>query len=822
VTLLPTDRTTLPATGRVLDLARHGARPAIRTAEAALSYGELAERVRAVAERLGATRRLVLVEGRNTLDALVAYLGALTAGHVVLLTDPGRDHTELVERYDPDVLVTDRRWEERRHGTAHDLHPDLALLLSTSGSTGSPKLVRLSEANLVANATAIADSLALTPEDRAITSLPLHYCYGLSVVHSHLLIGATVVLTDHSVVDECFWRLARDAGATSLAGVPYTFELLERSGFPDRAPATLRYLTQAGGRMEPEQVRRWADLGRRTGFDLVVMYGQTEATARMAVLDPALTRSRPAAIGRPVVGGSFRIDESGELVYAGPNVMMGYAGRAADLARGPELVELHTGDLAREVDGLFEVVGRRDRTAKLFGLRLDLDRVERLAGHGCRVVVHDETLHAFLTRRRSADRVRSRIVETCGLPASAVRVTTLESMPLTGSGKPDRAALVEHARRLDRPATATGTVTPESLRDDVALVLGRPDATIDSSFTGLGGDSLSYVELATRLSQRLGDLPPDWHTRPLRELAEHARPRRTAKIDTSVVMRAAAIVAIVGTHANLLTIVGGAHLLLVIAGFNFARFQVAADGDRRRRVRHGLTSVAQIAVPAGLWIAGVILVRGFYHWPTAVFLNGLLGSDGWTVDWQFWFLEAIVWATLACVTLLAIPALDRLERRTPYLLPLGLTLVLLGYRFVAVGLTAGVTERYSTPVVAWLFTLGWTAARATSRTQRLVVAALGLAGIAGFFQDDEREILIIVGIAVLACVPSLPVPRPLVPPLTWLAGGSLFIYLTHWQLYPHLEDDHPFWATALSLLLGIVVWRVARPGLQALGRLLRS
>ncbi|HEU5037696.1 MAG TPA: hypothetical protein VFT70_11875, partial [Nocardioides sp.] len=72
------------------------------------------------------------------------------------------------------------------------------------------------------------------------------------------------------------------------------------------------------------------------------------------------------------------------------------------------------------------------------------------------------------------------------------------------------------------------------------------------------------------------------------------------------------------------------------------------------------------------------------------------------------------------------------------------------------------------------------------------------------------------------CVPSLPVPRPLVPPLTWLAGGSLFIYLTHWQLYPHLEDDHPFWATALSLLLGIVVWRVARPGLQALGRLLRS
>ena len=813
---------TTPRTqGRVLDLSAHGERLAVRTDEEELTYLDLADRVGQVAARLGTTRRLVLVEGRNTLEGLVGYLGALTAGHVVLLADPGRDHAELVDRYDPDVLLTEHGWDERRDGTTHELHPELALLLSTSGSTGSPKLVRLSESNLVANAAAIADSLHLTEHDRAITSLPLHYCYGRSVVHSHLLVGASIVLTDVSVVDECFWRLARDAGVTSLAGVPYTFELLERSGFADRAPRTLRYVTQAGGRMAPDRVRAWADLGRRTGFDLVVMYGQTEATARMAVLDPALAHERPEAIGRPIVGGSFRIDEAGELVYSGPNVMMGYAARAADLARGPELVELRTGDLAREVDGLFEVVGRRDRTAKLFGLRLDLDRVERLAGHGCRVVVHDGALHAFLTRRRSADQVRARILETCGLPVSAIRVTTLEAMPLTSSGKPDRAALVEHARRLDRTSTSMGAVTPESLRDDVAVVLGRPDATVDSTFTDLGGDSLSYVELATRLSLRLGDLPSDWHTRPLRELAERARPRRSTRLDTSVVMRAAAIVAIVGTHANLLTIVGGAHLLLVIAGFNFARFQVA-DGDRSRRLRHGLASVAQVAVPASLWIAGVILVRGFYHWPTPFFLNGLLGSNGWTVDWQFWFLEAIVWSTLGAVALLAVPALDRLERRAPYAVPLALTLVLLACRFAEVGLTAGVTERYSTPAVAWLFALGWTAARATTVWQRGLVAGLGLAGVAGFFMDGGREALIILGIAALTFVPTVRVPRAVVTPVTWLAGASLFIYLTHWQVYPHLEDDHPFWATTLSLLLGIAVWRLARPGLQALGRLLRA
>ena len=166
------------APARVLDLARHGDRPAVRTSDEELTYLDLADRAAGVADRLGPTRRLVLVEGSNRLDSLVAYLGALTAGHVVLLADPGRDHAELLERYDPDVVLTTDEWVERRDGTAHDLHPDLSLLLSTSGSTGSPKLVRLSESNLVANATAIADSLGLTPEDREAHQRELLAHYG--------------------------------------------------------------------------------------------------------------------------------------------------------------------------------------------------------------------------------------------------------------------------------------------------------------------------------------------------------------------------------------------------------------------------------------------------------------------------------------------------------------------------------------------------------------------------------------------------------------------------------------------------------------------
>ncbi|GAA1478531.1 AMP-binding protein [Nocardioides aestuarii] len=810
---------------RVLDLRAHGARTAVHTADGRLTYDELADRVDALAERLGDTRRLVLVEGSNTVESLAAYLAAVTAGHVALLTPPGRPARALVDAWDPDVVLG-HAFEERRDGTAHDLHPDLALLLSTSGSTGSPKLVRLSHDNLRSNAASIATYLEITPADNAITSLPLHYCYGLSVVHSHLLVGATLVLTDLSVVDECFWRLAAEARATSFAGVPYTFEQLERSGFADRELPALRYVTQAGGRMAPNQVTRWRDHGRSAGWDLVVMYGQTEATARMAWLPPELAEARPDAVGVPVPGGSFRlepvpeVDEPGvgELVYAGPNVMMGYAAARADLARGRDLVELRTGDLGRCRDGVWEVLGRRGRQAKLFGLRLDLDHLERelpvaLGPAHCLVLDAGDgpALHAFTTRPRSAGPLATSLCEVSGLPASAVRVTTLAELPRTPSGKPCRAALAEHARLARQEAE------PASVRDDYALVLGRPDATDDDSFVSLGGDSLSYVELATRLSTRLGDLPTDWHTRPIGTLAPTPS-RRGTRVDTSVVLRALAIVAVVATHANVWTVVGGAHVLLVVAGWNLARFQLAAS-TRTERLRHGLASLAQLVVPASLWIAGVGLVTGTYTWHAVTYSNGVLGGEQWTPDWEFWFLEAIVWTTAAALALLAVPAVDRLERRAPYRFALGLTLGALAWRYWWVGLEAGPTNRYTIVLAAFFLLLGWTASRADTPARRWTVVALAAVATYGFFGDPWREGLIVAGTAALVLLPTVRLPRCLVAPVCLVASSSLFVYLTHWQVYPHLEDHYPVVATLASFAVGIGVWWLARPALRALGRL---
>jgi len=792
--------------------------------EGAVTYADLAAHVVRRQADLGPVRRLVLLEAANDLESVVTYLAALVGEHPVLLTAPGdtERHADLVDRYRPDAVGAAGVLQELRPGTGHDLHPDLAVLLSTSGSTGSPKLVRLSRTNLVANARSIAAYLGIRDTDRAITSLPLHYCYGLSVLNSHLLSGAGVVLTDLSVADECFWTVAAESRATSLAGVPYTFDLLDASGFRGRDLPHLRYLTQAGGRMDPERVRTYAELGQERGWDLFVMYGQTEATARMAYLPPDLAAARSDAVGVPVPGGSFHlvdtVGEVGELVYRGPNVMMGYAEGPTDLARGAELTELYTGDLARLADdGLWEITGRLGRHAKLFGLRLDLDHVERLLADDARpsrLVVHGERLWAFTDRPRAVVRTRAAVLVHTGLPTSSVRVVRLDAMPRTTSGKPDHAALVAHADRLLAQESATGTaavtagisaeVTAEGIRDLYAVLLGRPDATARDSFVDLGGDSLSYVEASTRLGRLLGTLPPGWQRMNPGQLARtRRRPRRfTVPVDLSALLRALAVTLILVSHADLAQLQGGAHVLLAVAGYNLARFQLGLPG-RAERTRAIARTALTIAVPAALWIGAVAVVAG-YRWQTAFLLNGVTGADHWTDDWQFWFLEALVWGNLAIAGLLAVPWLDRWQRARPFAAAFGVLLACLAVRFALVGVEAGRVERYSTVVVLWCVALGWAAGAATTHRQRALVAAVTVASVLGFFGDGRREAIVIAGILLLLVDRAVPLPRAVAAVVQSVAAASLWIYLTQWQVYPGLEDaGHPYAAVLAAILVGL-------------------
>ena len=809
------------------DLVAHGERVAVVTAGETLSYAQLDYRVRAVAAELGTERRLVMIEAANAVEPLAAYLAALRAGHPVVLV-PGDNHDAvraLASAYDPDVVIVRRHaWsvEERRAGSRHRLHPELALLLSTSGSTGSAKLVRLSRRNLAANAASIARYLGIDERDRAVTSLPMQYCFGLSVVNSHLASGAGLVLTDLSVVDRCFWDLVRASGVTNIAGVPHTYDLLDRVGFAAMSLPDLRFLTQAGGRLDPDTVRRYAALGERRGWRFYVMYGQTEATARMAYLPPALASSRPEAIGVPIPGGSFAIhdpgeDGVGELVYQGPNVMLGYAELPRDLALGRTVAALHTGDLARRApDGLYEVVGRRSRFVKLYGLRIDLDQVERLlAEHGTTAMCDggDDTLVVGVERGVDAGWVGRLAGDTLGLPRAAVRVVELDELPRLGSGKPDYVAVRELAtgRTADVAATADAAASPPpgahrgtraAIGAAFAAVLGTEPGD-DDSFVGLGGDSLSYVEMSIRLEQVLGALPRDWHVTPVSELAALRRRhrRRLRHLETTVVVRAVAIVLVVGTHAGLWYVPGGAHTLLGLAGYNFARFQSRAAST--------VPSIARIALPSMVWIGLADATTGEFGWQHALLLNGQLGGP--SARWSYWYVEALVQILVVLAAVLAVPAVRRTERRWPFGAALVVAAAALTVRFDVVDVTSA-HHRTSRPhEVLWLFALGWAAARATTAGHRMVVSMLVLAAVPGFFGMAQREAIVAGGLLLVAWLPTVPVPRTAGRVVGVVASASLYIYLSHWQVYPPLlRDLGPAQAVIGAVVAGVVVWLVAR------------
>ena len=783
------------------DLQAHGERAAVVTTDGVtLTYRALAHEADRVGEELGGgVRRLVVIRAANTLPSLVAYVGAMRGGHVPLLIED-KHADAMIDVYDPDAVVSaDGAVHHRRppNTSAHTLHPDLALVLSTSGSTGSPKLVRLSHENVTSNAAAIAEYLALGPNDRAMTSLPMHYCYGLSVLNSHLAVGAGVVLSSLSVVDECFWKAFAATGATSFAGVPYTFELLDRIGFGSDArpaPPALRYVTQAGGRLAPEQVRRFAALGQRDGWLLFVMYGQTEATARMAYLPPHLAADHPDCVGVPIPGGRFDLAGDGELVYRGPNVMLGYAFTPADLARGGDVEALHTGDIAELTpEGLYRVVGRRSRIAKPFGVRVDLDAVERRIGNAIAVGNDTGVLVAADPGRHAAARA------LLGLPASAVHTVDLAAVPRLGSGKPDYAAL---ERVLEERRSAPDGDDPTSVIDLFARVLGLSTACVgpDDTFVSLGGDSLSYVETSVALEERLGHLPPGWHTTPIGALSVRTErtdgTRRVPRMETNVVLRAVAIVLIVGSHADLLDLEGGAHALLAVAGFNFARFQLASGQMWR--------SIARIAVPSMAWIGLVAATHEEFALPNVLLVNGLFGSA--QLNWAYWYVEALVHILAVLAALLSVPVIRRFERNHAAASAVTVLAVGLFVRFDVWGWFA-IHHRVNRPQhVLWLFALGWCAAWTKNTAQRAALSLVAAWGVHDYFMMTSRQGIVLAAVLLLAWAPQLPVPRLLHRVIGTLAAASLGIYLTHWEVYPLLEARSHALATVAALAAGVLAY----------------
>lgn len=803
-----------------------------------LSYGALVEHVDAIATRLPAVhtgRRLVHVPLAAERGLVLGYLAVLRAGHVALVTP--FEHTSITSTYPPDLWLRGDGTFDARGDDAeprHLLHPDLAVLLSTSGSTGSPKLVRLSRANLVSNADAIVAALSITPADRAVTSLPLHYCFGLSVLHAQLRAGATAVLWRGSVTEPAFAEEVRANRVSLLPATPHLVDLLDVQGVLDDLPS-LRLLAQAGGALPPTRVRELAARGRADGWGLAVMYGQTEATARMAVLPPELAGRAPDAVGWPIAGSEFRLDTAGveqpadadpadpvgELVFTGPGVMLGYAEHPDDLALGRMHSELRTGDLARiDADGIVRIVGRRSDYVKIMGIRIDLGQVERALGDGgvqCCVTGTDEQLQVTCKAAgRLAGTVQEQAAAAAGLGASVVSVQQVADLPALPNGKIDRRACAALHVTWAHDAADDAADSLAAVTNVLAPLVGRRAIDPARSFAELGGDSFNHVAASLGLTRLLGPLPSDWHHRPVRDLVELAALRRgrpprrrpfVQRVETTVVLRGLAVLTICGTHVGLFRLAGGAHVLLAVAGFLFARYVLAAP-ETADRVRRTARAVIGIGVPAAVVSAVMVFGFGSLDWSSVAMVHWLVRP--WVVS-SFWFIEALLIMLVVTTALLAVPRLSAIYAAHPWRTAITAFALLLAPRYVVLTLFDG-DLRGMPGTVAWLFVAGIAMAVADTRVRRVVTAAAAAAATIGFFPVWERNLIIQGGLVLLALLPSVPVPSVLTRPLGVLAAASLHVYLVQFQMFDFF--DEPVVQFAAGLAGGLVFYAVSAPLLR--------
>lgn len=414
-------------------------------------------------------RSLIFILSENKIGSLLGYTSSLANRIVPLIISAKTEenlYTSLRDIYKPEFLWVPSEMTARLRYevvfTAWDyslvrtdfpkapLYEDLSLLLPTSGSTGSPKLVRHSYRNIGANADNVCRLFGLTEDERAMAILPMHYTMGLSVIASHLLAGATLLLSGRSLLDKGFWTMLKEA--TSFTGVPYSYDILTKMRFTRMDLPNLKVITQGGGKLTEAMWNTLAQYAADNGKQFIATYGQSECTARMAYLPADLALSKVCSIGIAEPGGQLSIvdndgietfegEATGELVYRGENVTLGYATCQEDLLKGDvNHGVMHTGDLARrDADGCYFIVGRLKRFLKIFGLRIGLDEVENLIKQeyktDCYCKGNDEKLIVLVTDKTIVEALPTFIEEKTHLFHQNIEVQLVDFILRNEAGK---------------------------------------------------------------------------------------------------------------------------------------------------------------------------------------------------------------------------------------------------------------------------------------------------------------------------------------------------------------------------------------------------
>lgn len=795
-------------------------------------------------ERLRSERAVGLV-AVNSVEYLRRYFDLLDVGAVVVPLRSDNDHYRI-EACKVDEIVkpaADWGWFERRVEL-----PDteaLAQISFTSGTEGEPKGVRLTHRNLSSTARRIQQVMKLTGEVREYVGVPVYHSFGLGRVRAVNATGGRVYIPENGFDLREVAKLLATGDINAVSAVPSLWRLVlrNRQMFSPHASA-LRWIEIGSQPMSGEEKR-----ALRTLFPsarIVQHYGLTEASRSSFLVVSDAEDTALESVGQPNGDVEIAIDAGGRIRIRGSHVAREQIVGGRIVPSTDEDGWLTTSDLGEWRKGLLFFLGRADDVINLGGIKVSPDLVEDAMAaqlshrdEYCVVRVPDDlrgdgVLVALTTESKISDQHAMAVCESAlrslGVKGiSSLHVQRFATLPRTDSGKPRRreiAALFNSPRGESGGPARSRALSPISRllsrhqRSDVRALFERafPGLTFDddATFVSLGGDSLSFVDLSAKLEAAIGRLPVGWHTLSIRELI--GTPRQSSwlhDVDTTVVIRCVGMIAIVMGHFDVADIGGATFLLLAIAGFNFARFQLP-NVIQTASVRPILATAMRIAIPTFLALVVLELKANELE------VMALLLMDNWTdassERFGYWFLELMVQLLLLVSVLLAIPASRRLAGKRPFFFAFG-GLIVSTVAAILAPLLWNTEHLYNRVphMLLWLFMLGWLMRVATHNWQRLLVAVLVLllppllwAHVMDRFWMQHGMLWIWGGLLVLAIWPSIQIVKPLNRIVTLIASASMFIYIIHytvrglWQR--HGSFDSPIFEVMIGIAGGVVCW----------------
>lgn len=725
----------------------------------------------------------------------------------------------------------------------------LAQILFTSGTEGEPKGVVLSHRNLADVVSRLNDVMAVTSEIREYVGVPVYHSFGFGRCRAVSQAGGRAYLPARGFNPVEINSLLEAGEINAVSAVPSLWRvLMQTKAVTPQAARRVRWIeigSQAMSDVEKRALRQ-----HFSEAVIVQHYGLTEASRSTFLKVHAAADSELSSVGRAYGEVETAIAPDGRIMIRGPHVTsrMLVGGASVD----PRNAEgwLITNDRGELRNGLLYFLGRADDVINCGGIKLAPDLLEakvreRLGLSGefsiCRIpnpIRGDGILVAATADARCSDEeLGQAVIEAAAAfnvsARDATHVWRVPSLPRTDTGKVKRDELGKrYTEVLAAQATPPEAASPapesgqQGLRSEVAAILGIRSIADQDTFINLGGDSLRFIQASVSVERRLGYLPESWEKLSFRALeALPVRSEKRSQVEPAVILRAVAITSVVLNHTGALdghfAIDGAAFLLLVPAGYSFARFQLQRVLESGR-ASWALSTLPRVIVPTLL----VLLVqqvrhREFVLSPLLMYNNFFKPED----VFSYWFIEVYVQVHLLLALALSCAALHAPLRKHAYASSV-VAVLLSALASVTIPLVWNTTHLGDLlPHFAlWYFFLGWCALFATQRWQRWLNTALILALPLAIMPGTSRGAWIMVGGLFLNWMPALRLPIPLARGISTLASASLYIYVSHWVILEPFGRVFPSLGAPGQVVfawgVGIIYWYAFERAWQAGKRLL--